>query len=40
MLQNLIDNASAYSKLGAEGANENTDEDMKFGVKDNELRSP
>ena len=34
------DDASAYAKLGAEGVGENPDEDVKSGVKDNELRSP
>ena len=33
------DDASAYSKLGAEGVGENADEDMKVGAKDNELKS-
>ena len=36
MLQ--TDDTSAYAKLGAEGVDEN--EDVKIGVKDNELRSP
>ena len=35
-----IDNASAHSKLRAEGVNENAEGDMNVGVKDNELRSP
>ena len=36
-----IDDASvAYAKLGAEGVSENTDENVRIGVKENELRSP
>ena len=35
------DDASvAYAKLGAEGVSENTDENVRIGVKENELRSP
>ena len=36
-----IDDASvAYTKLGAEGVSENTDENVRIEVKENELRSP
>ena len=36
-----IDDASvAYAKLGAEGVSENADENVRIGVKENELRSP
>ena len=36
-----IDDASAaYAKLGAEGVSENTDENVRIGIKENELRSP
>ena len=35
------DNASAaYAKLGAEGTSDNADENVRIGVKENELRSP
>ena len=35
------DDASAvYAKLGAEGTSENGDENVRIGVKENELRSP
>ena len=30
----------AYAKLGAEGVNENTDKNLRVGIKENELRSP
>ena len=36
-----IDDASVvYARLGAEGVNENADENVRVGVKENELRSP
>ena len=36
-----IDDASvAYAKLGAEGISENTDENVRIGIKENELKSP
>ena len=36
-----IDDASvAYAKLGAEGTSDNADENVRVGVKENELRSP
>ena len=35
------DNASAvYAKLGAEGVSDNADENVRVGVKENELKSP
>ena len=36
-----IDDASAaYAKLGAEGVSEDTDKNVRIGIKENELRSP
>ena len=36
-----IDDASTmYAELGAEGVSENADENVRIGVKENELRSP
>ena len=36
-----IDDASvAYAKIGAEGVSDNADENVRIGIKDQELRSP
>ena len=34
------DASVAYAKLGAEGVSDNADENVRVGVKENELRSP
>ena len=36
----IDDVSTMYAKLGAEGVSENADENVRIGVKENELRSP